>query len=104
MSDSSYSARPRRPLARPGFDPATQPWVVANQSLPAVPANLLTPDSLRGTLSQPSTWTLELSRDNDLRYPGREGTPVPAAVLIPLVTRDNGVHIMLTQRAAHLHD
>lgn len=104
MSDSSSSPRPRRPLARPGFDPATQPWVVANASLPAVPASLLTPDSLRGTLSQPSTWTLELSRDTDLRYPGREGVPVPAAVLIPLVTRDNGVHIMLTQRAAHLHD
>lgn len=104
MSDSSSSARPRRPLARPGFDPASQPWVVANDSLPAVPAGLLTPDLLRGTLSQPSTWTLELSRDNDLRYPGREGAPVPAAVLIPLVTRDNGVHIMLTQRAAHLHD
>lgn len=104
MSDSSSSARPRRPLARPGFDPASQPWVVANDSLPAVPANLLTPDLLRGTLSQPSTWTLELSRDNDLRYPGREGVPVPAAVLIPLVTRTDGVHIMLTQRAAHLHD
>lgn len=29
---------------------------------------------------------------------------MPAAVLIPLVTRDDGVHIMLTQRAAHLHD
>ena len=86
MSDSSSSPRPRRPLARPGFDPASQPWVVANDSLPAVPAGLLTPDALRGTLSQPSTWKLELSRDNDLRYPGREGTPVPAAVLIPLVT------------------
>ena len=56
---------------------------MANDSLPAVPAGLLTPDALRGTLSQPSTWKLELSRDNDLRYPGREGTPVPAAVLIP---------------------
>ncbi|MBR8654828.1 CoA pyrophosphatase [Achromobacter sp. Marseille-Q0513] len=104
MSDSSSSPRPRRPLARPGFDPASQPWVVANDSLPAVPAGLLTPAALRGTLSQPSTWKLELSRDNDLRYPGREGTPVPAAVLIPLVTREQGVSILLTQRAAHLHD
>ncbi len=69
MSDSSSSPRPRRPLARPGFDPATQPWVLANEALPAVPPRLLTPDSLRGTLSQPSTWTLELSRDTDLRYP-----------------------------------
>ena len=76
---------------------------MANDSLPAVPAGLLTP-TLRGTLSQPSTWKLELSRDNDLRYPGREGTPVPAAVLIPLVTWEQGVSILLTQRAAHLYD
>ena len=48
---------------------------------PCLPACLR--PTLRGTLSQPSTWKLELSRDNDLRYPGREGTPVPAAVLIP---------------------
>ena len=69
---------------------------------PCLPA--CSPDALRGTLSQPSTWKLELSRDNDLRYPGREGTPVPAAVLIPLVTREQGVSILLTQRAAHLYD
>ena len=29
---------------------------------------------------------------------------MPAAVLIPLVTRDQGVSILLTQRAAHLYD
>ena len=81
MSDSSSSRGPGG-AGPSGFDPASQPWVVANDSLPAVPACLLT-RALRGTLSQPSTWKLELSRDNDLRYPGREGTPVPAAVLIP---------------------
>jgi len=39
-----------------------------------------------------------------VRYPGREGTPIDAAVLIPLVIRDDGLWVMLTQRAEHLHD
>lgn len=104
MSDSSSTPRPRRPLARPGFDPAAQPWVVANDTLAPVSPQLLTPDRLRGMLARPDTWKLELSRDNDLRYPGREGEPVPAAVLIPLVTREDGIRVMLTQRSAHLHE
>lgn len=28
--------------------------------------------------------------------------PVPAAVLVPLVERDDGLHVLLTERAAHL--
>ncbi|WP_050692311.1 CoA pyrophosphatase [Bordetella pertussis] len=39
-----------------------------------------------------------------IRAPGREGSLVAAAVLIPLVMRADGVRVMLTQRAAHLHD
>ena len=31
-------------------------------------------------------------------------TPVEAAVLVPLVNRDTGITVMLTQRTAHLHD
>lgn len=103
-SDSSSSVRPRRPLARPGFDPATQPWVVADKALTPVPSSLLTPAALRSTLVQPATWALEFSGDTDLRYPGREGTPVPAAVLIALVAYEEGVKLLLTERAAHLHD
>jgi 8-oxo-dGTP pyrophosphatase MutT (NUDIX family) len=33
-----------------------------------------------------------------------ERTPVPAAVLVPLVNRQAGVHVLLTQRTAHLND
>jgi len=38
------------------------------------------------------------------RLPGREGAPTPAAVLVPLVNRPEGLHVLLTQRSADLAD
>jgi 8-oxo-dGTP pyrophosphatase MutT (NUDIX family) len=38
------------------------------------------------------------------RLPGREGAPIPAAVLVPLVNRPEGLQVLLTERAAHLPD
>lgn len=38
------------------------------------------------------------------RLPGREGPLRAAAVLVPLVERAEGVHVLLTQRSAHLAD
>ena len=38
------------------------------------------------------------------RLPGREGTPTPAAVLVPLVNRPEGLQVLLTQRSADLPD
>jgi 8-oxo-dGTP pyrophosphatase MutT (NUDIX family) len=38
------------------------------------------------------------------RLPGREGAPTPAAVLVPLVNRPEGLHVLLTQRSVHLLD
>jgi 8-oxo-dGTP pyrophosphatase MutT (NUDIX family) len=38
------------------------------------------------------------------RLPGREGMAVPAAVLVPLVNRPEGLQVLLTERAANLPD
>jgi 8-oxo-dGTP pyrophosphatase MutT (NUDIX family) len=38
------------------------------------------------------------------RLPGREGEPKPAAVLVPLVNRPDGLQVLLTQRSADLPD
>lgn len=38
------------------------------------------------------------------RLPGREGEPIPAAVLVPLVNRPHGLQLLLTQRSASLAD
>lgn len=38
------------------------------------------------------------------RFPGREGPTVPAAVLVPVVNRPQGLQLLLTQRSADLSD
>ena len=38
------------------------------------------------------------------RFPGREGEPTPAAVLVPLVNRPHGLQVLLTVRSADLPD
>lgn len=38
------------------------------------------------------------------RLPGREGTPTPAAVLVPLVNRPGELTVLFTQRSAELPD
>jgi 8-oxo-dGTP pyrophosphatase MutT (NUDIX family) len=42
--------------------------------------------------------------NDGFRLPGREGEPVPAAVLVPLVNRPQGLQLLLTQRSANLPD
>ena len=38
------------------------------------------------------------------RLPGREGEPVPAAVLVPLVNREGGLTVLFTERSRDLPD
>jgi 8-oxo-dGTP pyrophosphatase MutT (NUDIX family) len=45
-----------------------------------------------------------LNLSDGFRLPGREGNPTPAAVLVPLVNRAQGLHVLLTQRSADLPD
>ena len=45
-----------------------------------------------------------LNLSDGFRLPGREGTPTPAAVLVPLVNRPPGLQVLLTQRSAALPD
>jgi len=45
-----------------------------------------------------------LGLSDGFRLPGREGTPIPAAVLVALVNRTEGLQVLFTERAAHLPD
>ncbi len=103
-SPTNESTRVRRPPMRPAFDPQTQPWVPCTSTFGAVPADRLTPDSLRRVLAAQIQRPLDIPDESARRYPGREGTPVEAAVLVPLVMRPEGVTVLLTQRTAHLND
>ena len=63
---------------------AQRPWLEARLRAPP-------PDYARGM-------------SDGFRLPGREGRATPAAVLVPLVNRDDGLTVLLTQRSADLPD
>lgn len=101
MSESS--SRPRRPAA-PAFDPQAQTWQPADSGLSVIDPDLLTADRLRDILQSEGPWPQDPLGSTEYRNPGREGDPVLAAVLIPLVVRPEGLMVMLTKRTAHLYD
>jgi len=81
-------------------DPKAIPVVGTDGHLPPVPQHELTPDALRRRFAAAPAWTPEFAGD------GRAfDRPLSAAsVLVPLVQRDDGLHVLLTQRTDHLHD
>jgi 8-oxo-dGTP pyrophosphatase MutT (NUDIX family) len=58
---------------------------------------------LRERLALPAPFTARGMSDG-FRMPGREGRPVAAAVLVPIVNRAAGLTVLLTQRNADLPD
>jgi 8-oxo-dGTP pyrophosphatase MutT (NUDIX family) len=60
-------------------------------------------DWLMQALSRPAPPSARNLSDG-FRLPGREGTPRPAAVLVPLVNRPEGLQVLLTQRSDTLPD
>jgi 8-oxo-dGTP pyrophosphatase MutT (NUDIX family) len=72
-----------------------------------LPLFRLPPDAQRDwlieALSRPPPPTARNLSDG-FRLPGREGTPTPAAVLVPLVNRPEGLQVLLTERSAELPD
>jgi 8-oxo-dGTP pyrophosphatase MutT (NUDIX family) len=60
------------------------------------------PQAIRRRFDAPPVWTPEMRSDARLFDPGIE--PRPASVLVPLVLRDGGLNVLLTQRTAHLTD
>lgn len=109
MSDTADPAPVPR-VRLPFFDPETVPLDPTFtdpliRGLAVAPARL-TPAALRARFAQPPRWQPE--SEADLRN-GKSAVvdgsePRPAAVLVPLVIRETGLHVLLTQRTAHLHD
>jgi 8-oxo-dGTP pyrophosphatase MutT (NUDIX family) len=67
------------------LDPAAQKsWIEARLARPAPPA--------------------ATGMSDGFRLPGREGMATPAAVLVPVVNRPDGLTMLLTQRSADLPD
>ncbi|WP_431266036.1 NUDIX hydrolase [Roseateles chitinivorans] len=91
-----------RPASRPAIqDPRLIPVTGTDAHLPAIPREHLTPAWLRERFLHPTVVEPELPGDGGI-FPGR--TTTQAAVLIALVQRAEGLHVLLTQRTAHLRD
>ncbi|QGZ41623.1 8-oxo-dGTP pyrophosphatase MutT (NUDIX family) [Pseudoduganella flava] len=86
-------------MAKPLFDPTSLP-IDAIAGEPAVPRERLAADWLRARFAQPPDWLPETA-DESLQ---RKAEPTPASVLVPLVRREQGLTVLLTQRTAHLND
>lgn len=83
------------------LQPLSVPVVGTDAHLPPVPPERLAPDWLRQRFGTPPPWTPEHAGDGGL-FGTRSRTD--AAVLVPLVQRADGLHVLLTQRTAHLRD
>jgi 8-oxo-dGTP pyrophosphatase MutT (NUDIX family) len=106
MNDS-YS----RPVP-PGDAPATsalRPRIVDPKAVPVsgtdahlspVPPHQMTPQALRTRFAVAADWAPEIAGDGQ----HQDRAPAPASVLVPLVQRDDGLHVLLTRRTDHLHD
>jgi 8-oxo-dGTP pyrophosphatase MutT (NUDIX family) len=86
-------------LAKPHFDPTQLPIdAIAGEA--AILSERLAPAWLRERFAKPAPWT----PDPTEWLAGERPPPTPAAVLVPLVQREHGLTLLLTQRTAHLND
>ena len=91
-------------VAPVSFDPVTAPRI-GFASGRAVDVGRLTVDRLRAMFAVPGSWTPETSDESRKPRLRRGATGlVPASVLVPIVVRDSGLSVLLTERTAHLND
>ena len=81
--------------------PHEAPVVSVDAHLPAVSSATLSESAIRARLASAPSWQPEFAGDGS-RFAGR--APAAAAVLVPMVVRDDGLHLLLTRRTDHLRD
>lgn len=86
---------------RPIIDPEVLPVESTGAGLPEVRREVLTPAGLRERFAQPLDWAQE---PEEARWFDPPRDPRVAAVLVPIVAREGGLTMLLTQRADHLTD
>jgi len=88
--------RGSRARVRLTFDPKEQPWSLPIDRFGPVPHDALHPEFVRTVLDLPDEFAS--------RYQTVNPQAIEAAVLVPLVMRETGFTVLLTQRTAHLYD
>ena len=97
--------------APPGFDAQAIPiFEVCTQDKKVSP-EFLKPEALRMRLQHPPEWQPEITDENRhviaagiIAKRQAAGKVTNAAVLIPLLLKEEGLSVLLTQRTNHLHD
>jgi 8-oxo-dGTP pyrophosphatase MutT (NUDIX family) len=90
---------PLTPLSKlPNFDARRVPVAGIDSHLPAVPSSALTSAALRRRFDAPPMWEPEILLEK--KFMNRRNTN--ASVLVPIVQRDGGPTVLLTERTAHL--
>jgi|SRR5882672_8759018 len=90
----------------PLFDPESMPgdpsFAELSQRGEPIAADRLRAHALRARFASPPSWQPEMR--TDVRLLNRNLPERPAAVLVPLIARDDDLNVLLTRRTAHLHD
>ena len=90
---------PLTPLSKiPNFDPRHAPSLGTDAHLPAVPLARLGAEALRERFRSPPVWEPEVRAEP--RFTDRP--PARAAVLVPVVLREGGPTLLLTERSLQL--
>ena len=89
---------PTAPLPPLNFDPRQVPVIGVDDQLPKVPARTLQAQALVQRFASAHVWTPVLLAET--RFSQR--ALVHASVLVPLVMRDSGLTVLLTERTTHL--
>ena len=97
--------------APPGFDAQAIPIHAVCSTEKKVAAEFLEPAGLRARLSSPPQWEPEITDENRhviaadiIAKRQAVGKVTKAAVLIPLLLKEDGLSVLLTQRTNHLRD
>lgn len=81
----------------PSFDPRTVPVIATDDNLPGVASAHWQPSALQARFANGPVWSPEFREEPQFSL----RVPVHAAVLVPLVLRDQTT-VLLTERTAHL--
>lgn len=104
MADPGESSSLKRARTRLTFDPKAAPWSAPVDRFGLVPPDALQPDFIRTVLGRAIEQPLDLPDEFASRYQTLNPKAIEAAVLVPLVLRESGFTVLLTQRTDHLYD
>src|SRR5690625_1539163 len=102
---SLHSKNPeKRRIVRAEFDPVIQPVVCTESLTPLLPESLEL-GFIRQAFKLPVDWQVEPIFKESFNAQAQHHKALRrAAVLVPLVQRPSGLHVVFTRRAAHLYD